>query len=72
MVRRLSRDNRDANTYIVQTSKIGKMQLLIFFNSFEREKGENTLSLGVLVDDNVLHPTVRRTAVILCTRRVST
>ena len=41
------------------------MQLLVFLDWFEREKGENALPLGVLVDNNVLHPTVWRTAVVL-------
>ena len=41
------------------------MQLLVLLDRFEREKGENALSLGVLVDHDVLHPTVRSAAVIL-------
>ena len=61
----LSESSVCEGAHIVQTSKIGKMQLLIFLDRFEREKGENTLPLGVLVDDDVLHPTVRRTAVVL-------
>ena len=52
-------------THIVQTSKIGKMQLLILLDWFEREKGENALPFGVFVGDDVLHPAVRRTAVVL-------
>jgi len=53
------------NTYAVETSKVGKMQLLILLNRFEREEGESALPLGVLVDYNVLHPTVWCATVIL-------
>ena len=55
----------DINTYTVETSKVGKMQLLILLNRFEREKGESALPLGVLVDYNVLHPTVRCATMVL-------
>ena len=41
------------------------MQLLILLDRFEREEGKDTLPLGVLVDDDVFHPTVRCAAVVL-------
>ena len=52
-------------THPIQTSKIGEMQFLILLNWFKREEGENTLPLGVLIDDNVLHPAIRCTAMVL-------
>lgn len=41
------------------------MQLLIFLDPFEREKGKKGLPLGVLVDHDVLYPAVGCTAVVL-------
>lgn len=41
------------------------MQLLILLDWFEREKGEDALPLGVLVDHNILYPAVWCTTVVL-------
>ena len=46
------------------------MQLLVFLNSFKREKGENAFPLCMLVDDHVLHPAVWRATVVLHTKSV--
>lgn len=65
VVRPSSRDDRNADTHVVQTSKIGKVQFLILLDRFEREESKNGLSLCVFVDNDILHPAVWCTAVVL-------
>jgi len=65
VVRVSLKSSRNINAYAVQTSKIGKMQLLVLFDRFKCEESESALPLCVLVDYNILHPTVGCTTVIL-------
>ena len=41
------------------------MEFLILIYVFESEKGKKGLSLNMLIDDNIIHPAVGNTTVIL-------